>query len=390
MGAVRQLGYHPTMEDARVLLENDSGNLLRAGPGTLHWSTRADDGCVWFHRGDRLTSVVRDLTLRNDRQEADDQWQLIPERPLGPESAAGLGAPHRALPAPARPPGDYLADLRRHGFTVLDQLMDPAAIARFKVDLARIRSRDHSDESPRDGHFWIMDAILWSPELARAISHPVALWIMEQYLGETGLHFCTQPIITVLKPAQDLIGTFPAGGWHSDYPYHPGVFPGDRWPSDPPLGVQFNICVDPFSAETGATQFLPGSHHRGQWPSATYNEEGTRMGEGIHTDVAQLIAPAGAALIYDSRTWHRACHELNTSGADRIAVLNAVAPAWVPPMIDKRPLSERFPSSPVPDALSERERADVERLCHAETAPRPEHAPALTPPKPRTPRKPQI
>ena len=35
--------------------------------------------------------------------------------------------------------------------------------------------------------------------------------------------------------------------------------------------------------------------------------------------VEQVVAPAGAAFIYDARLWHRACPELNESTADRFA-----------------------------------------------------------------------
>lgn len=34
-----------------------------------------------------------------------------------------------------------------------------------------------------DGFVWIEDALCWSPEVLRASSHPVALWIMRQYMG---------------------------------------------------------------------------------------------------------------------------------------------------------------------------------------------------------------
>eukprot|EP01043_Picozoa_sp_COSAG02_P086341 COSAG02_NODE_23807_length_707_cov_1.509868_1_plen_84_part_00 len=38
--------------------------------------------------------------------------------------------------------------------------------------------------------------------------------------------------------------------------------------------------------------------------------------------------------MYDSKTWHRAPPERNVSGADRIAILNAVTPRYIVPMID--------------------------------------------------------
>ena len=101
------------------------------------------------------------------------------------------------------------------------------------------------------------------------------------------------------------------------------------------------------------------------------------MGEGIHKDVKQWIAPAGSAVIYDSRMWHRACHELNVSGLDRIAVLNAVSPAYVQPMMNKSHLGRQYPKSPVAAVLTERENIDIDRLCCRPTLPLPQGMPAM-------------
>lgn len=47
-----------------------------------------------------------------------------------------------------------------------------------------------------------------------------------------------------------------------------------------------------------------------------------------------MCAAAGSVILYDSKTWHRAASERNVSGSDRIAILNAVTPRFVVPMID--------------------------------------------------------
>lgn len=261
--------------------------------------------------------------------------------------------------------------------TVVENVMTPDAIARFKAKLADVRARQFVDESRYDGQFWIMDALVWSAEVASAVTHEVALWLCRQYMSTEEIHFCHQPVITTLKPARELRGTFPEGGWHSDYPYHPGVFANDVWPASPVYGVQFNICIDEFRADNAATQFVPHSHLQNAGPPDEFNVGGTRAGEGVFAKVEQLCAPAGAAIIYDSRTWHRACHELNQSGADRVAILNAVTPAWVRPMIDKTPVGEAFRNSTVPAALTEREAAEIERLCNSATLPTPHDAPVL-------------
>ena len=82
----------------------------------------------------------------------------------------------------------------------------------------------------------------------------------------------------------------------------------------------------------------------------------------VPADTVQLEAPAGAAVIYDSRLWHRACPELNVSGEDRIAILHAVTPSWIVPMVDRQAEAEAYAQSPVPAMLTPREKADMERM----------------------------
>jgi ectoine hydroxylase-related dioxygenase (phytanoyl-CoA dioxygenase family) len=54
------------------------------------------------------------------------------------------------------------------------------------------------------------------------------------------------------------------------------------------------ICLDDFTADNGATWFLPGSHHREEAPA-----------EGEFFDRAErLLAPAGAVWYFNTRLWH--------------------------------------------------------------------------------------
>ena len=72
-----------------------------------------------------------------------------------------------------------------------------------------------------------------------------------------------------------------------------------------------------------------GSHLYPEPPSVEFNSVPTVAGVGVHADVTQLICPAGSAIIYDSRTYHRACPELNASGEERFAMLNCTTPSFV-------------------------------------------------------------
>ena len=417
------------------LIQNVAGTLLNAVGGELSATADADDTCLWQREDDHLVHVASRLRLISEPVEAEGVQCMTLE-----DGAPVEGAPFHIVEGPQQTPSSHLDELRSQGFTVVRHVMDDAAIARLKAGISRERAEYHAHETSHDGSFWIVNSLIWSVEVARAASHPVALWIIRQYMRTEEIHFCHQPVITTVKPADLLAGTFPDDGWHTDYPYHPKLLPEDfhgttppargatpalpyasavaehspaegshgstppltgerpalsyasavgedspaegSWPEHPPLGVQFNICVDAFRADNAATQYVPGSHLSRTRPPRDFNVGGTRMGHGLHAGVRQWLAPAGAAIIYDARMWHRACNELNASGRDRSAILNAVAPSWVRPMMDKTALAGAFPGSPAADGLNERERAEIERLCCRPTRPTPAGMPRLNPRRP--------
>ena len=113
----------------------------------------------------------------------------------------------------------------------------------------------------------------------------------------------------------------------SDYPYRDGRFPLDAFPPDVVLGVQCNICIDDFRADNAATMFCLGSHKVNTKPPAYYNEQGN---EGwLPPEAVQLEAPAGSAIVYDSRMW--VSSKLSLVGCVRVfrnqALLHSTRPA---------------------------------------------------------------
>jgi ectoine hydroxylase-related dioxygenase (phytanoyl-CoA dioxygenase family) len=349
-----------------LLVNNAAGDHLAATNGKLSFSINADDACMWRRASNgslRASDGSAEISVEGGQIRLGDEV-------FATDAATQTG--------PARLPSEHLAEMRDLGYTVVEGIMDPADCAALKAELVGVRAAKHPDEPPTDGHFWITDSLIWSVHAVRAAVHPVALGLLRAYMGIDDIHFCHQPIITTLKPAKALLDTHPEGGWHSDYPYHTGVFPDEYWPPEQVFGVQFNLCIDDFRADNGATQFVPGSHKLGFKPPEAYNLGGTRIGDGQHDDVAQFVAPAGSAVLYDARTWHRACHELNQSGVDRIAMLNAVAPAWVLPMMPKAELGQEYQASRVRKAMTAREHRDVVALCGRPEQEAPADAPSLT------------
>ncbi|MDR5739605.1 MULTISPECIES: phytanoyl-CoA dioxygenase family protein [unclassified Caballeronia] len=115
---------------------------------------------------------------------------------------------------------------------------------------------------------------------------------------------------------------------HIDYPYWdyhmPATFPAGINTSFP-LNAQVTIPLDPFTAETGATAFVPHTQHTLRYPN-----ESDRFFERA----ARMEAEPGDAIVFFGATWH--CAMPNHSPRDRSAVLIQYLPKFVKPMEDLR------------------------------------------------------
>jgi ectoine hydroxylase-related dioxygenase (phytanoyl-CoA dioxygenase family) len=119
-----------------------------------------------------------------------------------------------------------------------------------------------------------------SPVFIDLVEHPVALRLLRSVLG--------WPMLLGNLSANI---TGPGGGEM--------VLPADQifipttWP-DTPQGANAAWCADDFTAKTGATCFVPGSHLLNRPPTADDRDEPVPM-----------EAPAGSLVVFNSRIWHR-------------------------------------------------------------------------------------
>jgi ectoine hydroxylase-related dioxygenase (phytanoyl-CoA dioxygenase family) len=65
------------------------------------------------------------------------------------------------------------------------------------------------------------------------------------------------------------------------------------WPAEP-QGANAAWCVDDFTADNGATCFVPGSHLLHRLPEP-----------GEEVVAVPMEAPAGSLVVFESRLWHR-------------------------------------------------------------------------------------
>ena len=325
---------------------------------------------------------------------------------------AGLGDQllFSAREAPARLPSAYLAELETQGWTVVENLMSPAMVSNLVANVNTVREKGSEKEArvkaaqdsrpyqsndnvirPRalmgEGESFLS----MTPAVAQALMHPISLWLIESYLGVDSIHYCQCPGISILRPAQktgENARVMP-GGWHADYPYpltseteaHTYMLGPEEFekldasisPRFPDwkqrknrLGMQFNIALTDFTAETGATQFVLGSHEFDGPPPTELNAVPTVAGVGPHQNVVQVPFAAGSGILYDSRTYHRAPPELNVSGEERWAMLTCIVPSFVRDLRardDKVESADAFAkATDVHAALTPRELGDVVKM----------------------------
>lgn len=153
---------------------------------------------------------------------------------------------------------------------------------------------------------------------SRMAAHPKLMEILRAFLG-------TEFIMGSIAANRILPGG-PGQEPHVDYPYwdfhspetHPVGLNGSF-----PMNAQVSIILDPFTEESGATAYLPGSQKELRYPA-----EEDRFFERCE----RMTGEPGDVALFFGVCWH--CAMPNKSNHDRNAVLIQYLPKWVKPMED--------------------------------------------------------
>ncbi len=156
------------------------------------------------------------------------------------------------------------------------------------------------------------------PVFTEMISHPLIVDSMKALLGSdfiVGSYCATR--------------TMPGFGGqepHIDYPYwdfhRRHSFPA-RINSSFPLNCQGTVVIDPFTVESGATAYRPGSAAAMHYPTAE---------DRFFDDYAQMLGEPGDLILFFGLTWH--CAMPNRSHGGRIGLLIEFLPKFVTPIED--------------------------------------------------------
>ena len=187
---------------------------------------------------------------------------------------------------------------------------------RSEGELAKTRSRGHRIGTP--GVAVLKQAINEVLSFAPYLADRRVLDIVEAFFGAWARISCTDCVANMPGNAR--------GYWHADWPYNqtnashiPAPYP------DAVLHLSTIWMLTPFSAETGGTLVVPGSHRWPRNPAAGDMPEVDN--EAVYPTERHVEGPAGSALVYDSRLWHAVA--ANRSDQPRVALIVRYAPWWL-------------------------------------------------------------
>ncbi|MDE0689516.1 MAG: phytanoyl-CoA dioxygenase family protein [Candidatus Poribacteria bacterium] len=355
-----------------TLLRAPNGGFLGASDNGLSVFEYVDDKAIWesIDDGAAYRHVVTDLKLKAESVKSGTGCylhykgdQLARNGTVAVDEGAVFSPGH----GPAHLPSEYLKTLQENGWVCLPSIIAPDVVE----ELERISCTGRWDHETYDRS---TGALVKGIAVAQAATEPVSLWVMRQYMRTSEIRLGHPPGLAILAPDD---GERDVQGWHSDFPYHWGIFATRGTGPEIPLhnfpelvmGVQRNLCVSEFRKENGATCFKLGSHILGEgppdeWgPGHIYRQPGYRAAHGLPyngPDADVVEAPGGSYILYDSRVWHRA--GVNRTDRKRAAMLQAIIPMYIMPKTDTSGAYRNFIESPLVEELTPLELKELKEL----------------------------
>ncbi len=147
-------------------------------------------------------------------------------------------------------------------------------------------------------------------------THPVLMAVMRVFLG-------TEFIMGSIA-ANRILPNGPGQEPHVDYPYW-DFYREDSHPinfnSSFPMNAQVSVLLDPFTEDSGATAYVPGSQKKLHYPTEADN---------FYECCQRMTGKPGDVIIFFGAAWH--CAMPNTADHDRTAILIQYLPKWIKPL----------------------------------------------------------
>jgi ectoine hydroxylase-related dioxygenase (phytanoyl-CoA dioxygenase family) len=201
---------------------------------------------------------------------------------------------------------DEIGALDRDGFVILASVLDAGELAAIVAALAphegaRPRGRNEFEGTSSTRVY----SLAGKGEVFRRLAeHPRIVAILDRTLERNYLLSTLQSIR--LHPGET------AQPWHSDDVFY--LVPPPR----PRLAVSVIWAIEDFTEDNGATEVLRGSQHLVELPSDLSGFE-----------LVRATMPAGSAIVFDGRTWHRG--GANRATHTRLAISPQYCQPWLRP-----------------------------------------------------------
>ncbi len=247
-----------------------------------------------------------------------------------PASAAGCDVVLTLTPDQAEP-ATVCEELLNGGGAVkitglfsAEQIADARQVIMEESDRDAVKVTHFQGEAMEDGTANLQRRV-WNLLAKGAVfsemaAHPVIMGILRLWLG-------TEFIMGSIAANRILPGG-PGQEPHVDYPYwdfHAAETHPLGLNASFPMNAQVTIVLDPFTEESGATAYAPGTQKNLRYP-------GVEEQKAFHDDCARMIGEPGDTIVFFGAAWH--CAMPNRSEHDRNAVLINYLPKWMKPLED--------------------------------------------------------
>jgi phytanoyl-CoA hydroxylase len=139
--------------------------------------------------------------------------------------------------------------------------------------------------------------------------------IASQLTGSDGLHLYHDQAL-VKEP-----GPSAPSPWHQDQPY---------WPSREPGMISCWMALDDVTIDRGCMQFIPGSHHWGEFPPMSFAGDGPKIEELLSDEQKAAWKPVPVELTAGSCTFHHGLTFHYTNANTTAHVRRALVTIYIP------------------------------------------------------------
>ena len=198
-----------------------------------------------------------------------------------------------ALPEPTRDLEQSLSNIAEHGLTIVPDALSGERLAGTRAALYRVAESDHArgrdvrfslDRAADTSNRRVWNVLSRDPLFEDLAFDAMAVDFVKRLLGWPALLGNLSANITGPGGGEMLL--------HADQ-----IFVPEPW-SSAPQGMNVAWCIDDFTEANGATRFVPGSHRLNRAP----------LPEEADTATVAIEASAGAAVVFESRVWHKTGH----------------------------------------------------------------------------------